>query len=101
MSAPRLPEMEPVVAALLRRFDHQLLQLDPAVRLEGQGLHRLYYLGDEMLAVISPHRDLFRLRTGAEPVWEARIREPDEALEGLARVLDHYWRLVARLENSA
>jgi len=95
------PEMEPVVAVLLRRLDRQLRQLDPAVRLEESGFRREYRLEGELLAVIFPHRDLFRLQTGSDPNWEARIRSPEEALEGLARVLDHYWQLIARRGRDA
>lgn len=95
------PEMEPVVAALLRRLDIQLRQIDPAVRTEGDPLRRVYMLGERTLAVVSLHRDLFRLQTGGHPAWEARIREPEEALEALARVIDWYWRLVSDREQEA
>jgi len=92
--------MEPVVAVLLRRFDLHLRQLDAAVAVEGGPLRRIYRLREEILAVISPHQDLFRLQTGSDPSWEARIRTPEEALEGLARVLDHYWQLLARWKGA-
>jgi hypothetical protein len=95
------PEMEPVVAALLRRLDIQLRQIDPAVRIEGDPLRRVYMLGARVLAVVSLHRDLFRLQTGGRPAWEARIREPEEALEALARVLDWYWQIVSGREREA
>lgn len=89
------PAMEPVIAVLLRRFELQLAQLDPRIRLEVSPLRHVYRLDDQVLAVLHLHRDLFRLETGAEPSWEARIRSPEEALAGLTRVLDHYWRLLA------
>ena len=93
--------MEPVVAVLLRRFDLQLRQLDPEIEMEGGALRRIYRLGRDELVTISMHRDLFRLSTGSEPKWEARIRSPEEALAGLARVFDHYWCLIARGEEKA
>jgi len=93
------PEMEPVVAVLLRRFDLHLRQLDKRVRMEGGSLRRVYTLDGEVLAVLSLYRDLFRLQTGANPAWETRIRTPEEALEGLARVLDHYWTLTSRRQE--
>lgn len=94
-SREREPAMEPVVAVLLRRFELQLAQLDPRIRLEAGPLRHVYRLDDQVLAVLHLHRDLFRLETGSEPIWEARIRSPEEALAGLTRVLDHYWRLLA------
>lgn len=90
-----VPAMEPVIAVLLRRFELQLAQLDPRIRLEASPLRHTYRLDDQVLAVLHLHRDLFRLETGAQPSWEARIRSPEEALVGLTRVLDHYWRLLA------
>ncbi len=89
------PPMEPVVAVLLRRFELQLGQLDARIQVEESPLRRVYRLDGEVLAVLHLHRDLFRLETGGLPSWEARIRSPEEALAGLARVLDHYWRLLA------
>lgn len=89
------PPMEPVVAVLLRRFELQLGQLDARIQLEESPLRRVYRLDGQVLAVLHLHRDLFRLETGGLPSWEARIRSPEEALAGLARVLDHYWRLLA------
>jgi hypothetical protein len=91
-----LPDMEPEVAVLMRRFEIHLRQLDPRIRLEGGPLRRLYKLGADLIVVISPHRDLFRVQTGGRPAWEARIRDPEEALAALARALDRYWALVAR-----
>ena len=96
-----MPDMEPVVAVLLRRFDLHLRQLDPRLRVEGDPLRRVYMLGSDILAVISLHRELFRLETGSQPSWEARIRSPEEALDGLAHVLDHYWQLAARQGRQA
>ncbi|MBM4117192.1 hypothetical protein FJ251_05515 [bacterium] len=94
-SHEREPAMEPVIAVLLRRFELQLAQLDSRIRVEASPLRHVYRLDDQVLAVLHLHRDLFRLETGSEPSWEARIRSPEEALAGLARVLDHYWRLLA------
>lgn len=97
----RGPHMDPVVAVLLRRFELQLRQLDPEIDVESGPLRRVYRLGEEVLAVVYYHRDLFRLQTGGVPTWEARIREPDEALAALARVFDRYWQLLARTERKA
>ncbi len=88
--------MEPMAAALLRRLELHLRQLDPAIELEEAPLERVYRLRGETLVVILPHRDLFRLRTGSSPCWEARIRTPEEALEALGRVLDHYWLIASK-----
>lgn len=90
------PGMEPVVAVLLRRFELQLRQLDPRIQVEAGALQRVYRLDGDVLAVLHLHRDLFRLQTGTGPSWEARVRSPEEALAGLARVFDHYWQLLAR-----
>ncbi|MCP4548296.1 MAG: hypothetical protein GY835_17685 [bacterium] len=88
--------MEPVVAVLLRRFDIQLRQLDSDIELKSDPLRRTYRIGDRNLAVLSLYRDLFRLRTGSNPCWEARIKNPEEALDGLSRVFDYYWQLMAQ-----
>ncbi len=93
--------MDPVVAVLLRRFELQLRQLDPEIRVESGPLRRVYHLGEDVLAVVHFHRDLFRLQTGGVPAWEARIRQPDEALAALTRVFDHYWQLLSRGERKA
>jgi hypothetical protein len=89
-------EMEPVISVILRRFDHQIRQLDRAMEIDATPLRRVYRVRGEELATITIHRDLFRLRTGNTPAWEARVRNPDEALAGLARVLDFYWQLIYR-----
>ena len=93
--------MAPIPAVLLRRLDLHLRQLDPDIELEEEPLQRIYTLGGETLAVILPHRDLFRLRTGANPCWEARIRTPEEALEALGRILDRYWQIVSDRRDGA
>ncbi len=93
--------MDPVIAVLLRRFDLQLRHLDPEIQVEAGPLRRVYRLGEELLAVVHTHRDLFRLQTGGQPAWETRIHEPDEALVGLARVFDRYWQILARCERKA
>lgn len=93
--------MEPIVAVLLRRFDLQLTQLDPEIEVESSPLRRVYRLGTQVLAVVHLHRDLFRLQTGGDPAWEARIRGPEEALAALARVFDRYWQVLARNERKA
>ncbi len=101
MAAGRGPAMDPVIAVLLRRFELQLRHLDPEIQVESGPLRRVYRLEGETLAVVHTHRDLFRLQTGGTPLWETRIREPAEALAGLARVFDRYWQILARCERKA
>jgi hypothetical protein len=93
--------MDPVIAVLLRRFELQLRHLDPEIQVESGPLRRVYRLEGEMLAVLHIHRDLFRLQTGGVPTWETRIRQPEEALAGLARVFDRYWQILACCERKA
>lgn len=93
------PDMDPVVSVLLRRFELHLRQLDKRIRVEGDPFCHVFRMGQDTLAVISLHYDLFRVRTGAHPAWEARIRNPEEARDALMRILEQYWRLVAQADR--